>query len=65
MFHVFSVIRLKGGIDFYIGKFEEVFYFPSALDIVVRSFERAFLILISFISKYVTKSLRIESIIYR
>ena len=48
---VFSAIRLKGEVDFLIGKFEEVYYFPSALVIVAKSFEKAFLR--SFISKYV------------
>ena len=41
--YLFNVIRLKGDVYYLIGKFEEVFYFPSALVIVAKSFEKAFL----------------------
>ena len=50
-FDVFNIIILKGEVDFLIGKFEEAFYFPSALVIVANSLKKTFLI--SFISKYV------------
>ena len=47
-FAVFSVIRLKGKVGFRIRKFLGVFYFPRALVIVEKSFEKG--ILSSFIS---------------
>ena len=33
-FDVFSTIRLKGEMNFFIRKFWEVFYFPSAIIVV-------------------------------
>ena len=39
-FDVFIIIRLKGEVDFLIGKFEEIFYFLNALVIVANSFKK-------------------------
>ena len=49
-FDVFSVIRLKGKVDFLTRKFLGVFLFHRALVIVAKCFEKGFLS--SFISKY-------------
>ena len=49
-FDVFIVIRLKGEVDFLIGKYMGVFHFPRALVIVAKSFEKGFWC--GFISTY-------------
>ena len=38
MFVVLSTIRLKGGADFFIRDFLEVFYFPSDFIVAAKSF---------------------------
>ena len=47
-FDLFSVIRLKSKVGFLVRKFLTAFYFPRALVIVEKSFEKGFLS--SFIS---------------
>ena len=37
-FVVFSTIRLKDEVKFFIREFLEVFYFPSAFTVVIESF---------------------------
>ena len=37
-FVVFSTIRLKGEVNLFIKEFLEVFYFPSAFVVVIKSF---------------------------
>ena len=38
IFVVFSTIRLKGEVNFFIGEFLEVFYFPSDFLVIAEKF---------------------------
>ena len=50
-FFVYSTIKLNGEVIFFIWEILEVFYFPSALIVVIESFKKRFLKTFSF--KYV------------
>ena len=39
-FVVFSTIKLKGEVNFFVREFLEDFYFPSAFTVVIESFLR-------------------------
>ena len=40
---VFSTIRMKAELNFFIREFLEVFYFPSGFVVVVENFKNGFL----------------------
>ena len=42
-FVLFSTIRLKAELNFFIREFLKVFYSPSALIVVIENFEKKFL----------------------
>ena len=42
-FVLFNTIRLKGGVNFFITEFLEVFYFPSAFIFIIEKIWKDFL----------------------